>query len=69
MLSGKEKEKTEQKKPGNDRRSSCTGGPRICGLGSWVLTTVKPVYNDHPKIVAVVDRWSLFRGHLCSKSL
>jgi hypothetical protein len=23
--------------------------------------TVKPVYNDHPKIVAVVDRWSLFR--------
>ena len=27
--------------------------------------TVKPVYNDHPwdpKIVAVVDRWSLFRG-------
>jgi len=36
------------------------------------LITVKPVYNDHPrdpKIVAVVDRWSLFRGHLCSKSL
>ena len=28
-------------------------------------TTVKPVYNDHPrnpKFVAVVDRWSLFRG-------
>jgi len=27
--------------------------------------TVKPVYNDHPretKFVAVVDRWSLFRG-------
>jgi len=27
--------------------------------------TVKPVYNDHPrdpKLVAVVDRWSLFRG-------
>jgi len=34
--------------------------------------TVKPVYNDHPwdpKIVAVVDSWSLFRGHLCCKSL
>ena len=33
--------------------------------------TVKPVYNDHPwdpKIVAVIDRWSLFRGRLCSKS-
>jgi hypothetical protein len=27
--------------------------------------TVKPVYTDHPwdpKLVAVVDRWSLFRG-------
>jgi hypothetical protein len=27
--------------------------------------TVKPVFNDHPldpKCVAVVDRWSLFRG-------
>ncbi len=26
---------------------------------------VKPVYNDHPRdpnFVAVVDRWSLFRG-------
>ena len=34
--------------------------------------TVNPVYNEHPrdpKIVAVVDRWSLFRGHLCSKNL
>ncbi len=34
------------------------------------LYTVKPVYNDHPwdpKILAVVDRWSLFRGHLCYK--
>jgi hypothetical protein len=32
--------------------------------------TIKPVYNDHPrdpKIVVVVDRWSLFRGHLCYK--
>ncbi len=28
--------------------------------------TVKPVYNDHPKIVAVVDRWLLFRGHFRS---
>jgi hypothetical protein len=29
--------------------------------------TVKPVYKDHtwdPKILAVVDRWSLIRGHL-----
>jgi hypothetical protein len=28
-------------------------------------------YNDHPldpKIVAVVDRWSLFRSHLCYKT-
>ena len=35
-----------------------------------VVNTVKPVYNDHPrdpKIVAVVDRWSLFRAHLCNK--
>jgi hypothetical protein len=33
--------------------------------------TVKPVYNDHPgdtKIVAVVDRWSLFRGSLYNKT-
>ncbi len=32
---------------------------------------VKLVYNDHPwdlKIVAVVDRWLLFKGHLCNKS-
>ncbi len=30
--------------------------------------TVKPMYKDHtrnPKILAVVDRWSLIRGHLC----
>ena len=29
------------------------------------INTVKPVYNNHPwdpKIVAVVDSWSLFRG-------
>ncbi len=29
------------------------------------------MYNDHPwnpKIVAVVDRWSLFGGHLCTQS-
>jgi hypothetical protein len=35
-------------------------------------STVKLLYNDHPwdpKKVAVVDRWSLFSGHLCSKSL
>jgi hypothetical protein len=31
----------------------------------------KPIYNDppwDPKIVAVVYRWSLFKGHLCNKS-
>jgi hypothetical protein len=31
----------------------------------------KYVYNDHPwdpKIVAVVDRWSLFRDNSCYKS-
>jgi hypothetical protein len=34
-------------------------------------SAVKPAHNDHPwdpKIVAVIDRWSLLRGHLCSKS-
>ncbi len=34
--------------------------------------TFKPVYNDHPwdpKIVAVVDKWSLFRGYLSKKVL
>ncbi len=32
---------------------------------------VKPLYNDNPwdpKIVAKIDRWSLFRGHLRNKS-
>jgi hypothetical protein len=33
------------------------------------VRTVKPVFYDHPKIVAVVDRWSLFIGHICDKSL
>ena len=35
-------------------------------------TTIKDVYNDQtwdPKIVIIVDRWSLFRGHLRNKSL
>ena len=35
------------------------------------VSTVKPVYNEHPrypKIVVVVYRWSLFRGHLYYKS-
>jgi len=34
--------------------------------------TVKPVYNDHPrdpKFVAVVDRWSLFRGSFVLQKL
>ncbi len=29
------------------------------------MKTVKPVYNNHPRdteFVAVVERWSLFRG-------
>jgi hypothetical protein len=33
--------------------------------------TVKPVCNDYPWgpiKVPVVERWSLFRGHLCDKS-
>ncbi len=33
--------------------------------------TIKPVFSDHhrgPKIVAVVGRWSLFRGYLCNKN-
>jgi len=32
-----------------------------------MLNTVNPVYNEHPrnpKIVAVVDKWSLPIGHL-----
>ena len=31
--------------------------------------TIKPVKNNHtcdPKIVAVVDMWSLFSGNLCN---
>ena len=35
------------------------------------LNTVEPMYNNHPwypKIVVVVDSWSLFRGHLCNKT-
>ncbi len=36
-----------------------------------MATTVKPLYNDHPwdpKIVAVVEKWSFFKGHLRNKS-
>ncbi len=35
------------------------------------VTRVKLLYTDHPcdtKIVAGVDRWSLFRSHLCYKT-
>ena len=35
-----------------------------------IVDTVKPLYNDHPqspKIVAVVDGWSLFKDYLCYK--
>jgi len=39
---------------------------------SWYnFYTLKLMYNDHLwdlKIVVFVDRWSLFRGHLSSKS-
>ena len=41
-------------------------------LTTHFVCTFKPVYNDHPwnsKIVVVVDRWSLFRGHLCKWDL
>ncbi len=34
------------------------------------MVTVEPLFNDLPripKIVAIVDRWSLLRGHLCYK--
>jgi len=34
-------------------------------------STIKPGSNDNPwdhKVLAVVDRWSLFRGHLYCKS-
>ena len=37
----------------------------------YLSNTAKTVCNDHPrdhKIVAVVDRWSLFRSHLCYKN-
>jgi len=37
-------------------------------LNKHLTYTVKPVYNDHPrdpKKVTVLDRWSLFSGHLC----
>ena len=37
-------------------------------LTECTVTTVKPVYNDHPwdqEKVVVVQRWSLFRGSNC----
>ena len=38
----------------------------------WYRNTLKPVYNDDhpwdPKIVAVVNRLSLFRGHISNKN-
>ncbi len=37
----------------------------------FFVNTIKPLYNDHardPIIVAVVDKWSLFRGHLFNES-
>ena len=38
---------------------------------NMIGTTVESVFYDHPwypNIVAIVDSWSLFRGHLCYKS-
>ena len=34
----------------------------------YFTRTVKPVYNDQPrdpKLVVVIDKWSLFGGNLC----
>jgi len=49
--------------------------PVFCTKAIWQIKSTFSVFtiyfcNDHPrdpKIVAVVDRWSLFRGHLCYK--
>jgi hypothetical protein len=38
---------------------------------SGYATAVNPEHYDHtqdPKIVAVVDKWLLFSGHICNKS-
>ncbi len=43
---------------------------KCLGIKNKLRTRVKPGYNDYhcdSKIVAVVDRWSLFRGYLCIK--
>ena len=46
---------------------------QICCITDYFYNlsyTVKSVYNDYPwdpKIVVAVDRWLLFRGHLCNK--
>ncbi len=43
-------------------------------LGNWSkanVTTVKPVHKDHPrdpKIVAAVDRWSMFKDPMGNKA-
>jgi hypothetical protein len=45
--------------------------PLVENCWSNFIYTFKPMYNDHPrdpKIVAVVEKWSLFRCHLCNKS-
>ena len=48
------------------KRFQTSKGAEVNFCGSWKNTyTVKPVYNDHPqdpKFVAVVGKWSLFRG-------
>ena len=39
---------------------------------AFMYSQTKLVYNDNPwdpKIVAAVDRWSLFRGQLCFKGV
>ena len=36
-----------------------------------IIILIQNMYNDHPrdpKIAAVIDRWSLFRGYLCNRN-
>jgi len=40
----------------------------ICQPTLPLFSVPRSTFNDHPqdpKIVAIVDRWSLFKGHLC----
>ena len=45
-------------------------GPTPITIFMFFWSTVEPECHDHPwdpKILAIVHRWSLFRGHLCYK--